>query len=49
MSSPVRIPGVGGKIEARAERLSEIVAAEMDRVLAAKAKLKRATKRVATN
>jgi hypothetical protein len=33
----IKIPGVAGQIEARADGLSEIVAAEMDRVLAAKA------------
>jgi hypothetical protein len=33
----IKIPGVAGQIEARADGLSEIVADEMDRVLAAKA------------
>jgi hypothetical protein len=33
----IEIPGVAGQIEAQANRLSDIVAAEMERVLAAKA------------
>jgi hypothetical protein len=32
----IRVPGEGGKIEARAARLRAAVVAEMDRVMAAK-------------
>ena len=45
----IRVPGVAGKIEARADMLRRAVAAELERVMAAKAKLMRAAKRVATN
>jgi hypothetical protein len=44
----IRIPGVAGKIEARADRLHRAVIAELDRVMAAKEK-KSARRTVAGN
>ena len=36
MGHPIKVPGVAGKIEARALRMHNAVVTEMDRVMAAK-------------